>query len=75
MTGPIARLMIMLHPYRVQWPVLALVAACGTSPDYDGDKEQIGSDSGGAVDFDADCVAPTLAQTPPLHGCRKLMVR
>ncbi len=56
----------MLHPYRVQWPVLALVAACGTSPDYDEDKERIGSDSGGAVDFDADCVAPTLAQTPPL---------
>ena len=26
----------------------------------------VASASGGAVDFDADCVAPTLAQTPPL---------
>ena len=50
--------MVMLRPPLFQWPALALVAACGSTPDSDGDKDWLSSDSGGLAD--PDCVAPTL---------------
>ena len=53
----------MLRPFLLQWPVLALLAACGSDPDAD-DKDWLGEDSG-SVD-DIDCVAPTLEQAPAL---------
>ena len=53
----------MLRPFLLQWPVLALLAACGSDPDAD-DKDWLGEDSG-SVD-DIDCVAPTLDQAPAL---------
>ena len=55
--------MVMLRPFLLQWPVLALLAACGSDPDAD-DKDWLGEDSG-SVD-DIDCVAPTLDQAPAL---------
>ena len=53
----------MLRPFLLQWPVLALLAACGSDPDAD-DKDWLGEDSG-SVDY-IDCVAPTLDQAPAL---------
>ena len=52
----------MLHSHRLQWPALALVAACGTGPDSEDDKAWGGSDSGGGTDLE--CGAPTLDQEP-----------
>ena len=53
----------MLRPSPFRWPVLALLAACGSDPSSD-DKDWLGQDSGGVDNLD--CVAPDLDKAPAL---------